>query len=157
MVQRVCLVSGGTGGHLMPALVLARAMRSCGHQPMLVTEGRAVERELVARELPDVPEMSLPSANGSRLGLPMWLLRATVAARRLLRERGVDCVVSTGGRPSVPMGIAARSLGVPLYLLEQNAVVGRANRFLQPLAQRIYHGLPPIDRTGPRALMTGTP
>lgn len=157
MVQRVCLVSGGTGGHLMPALVLARAMRSCGHQPMLVTEGRAVEREFVARELPDLPEMALPTSRGSRFALPFWLLRATVAARRLLRERAVDSVVSTGGRSSVPMGLAARSLGVPLYLLEQNAVTGRANRFLQPLAQRIYHGLPSADRTSARALLTGTP
>jgi UDP-N-acetylglucosamine--N-acetylmuramyl-(pentapeptide) pyrophosphoryl-undecaprenol N-acetylglucosamine transferase len=89
--------------------------------------------------------------------LPFWLLRATVAARRLLRERAVDCVVSTGGRSSVPMGLAARSLGVPLYLLEQNAVTGRANRFLQPLAERIYHGLPCADRTSARSLMTGTP
>ena len=157
MVQRVCLVSGGTGGHLMPALVLARAMRTCGHEPMLVTEGRAVERELVARELPDLPEMALPSSRGSRFALPFWLLRATVAARRLLRERAVDCVVSTGGRPSVPMGLAAKSLGVPLYLLEQNAVTGRANRFLQPLAQRIYHGLPSNDRASARSLLTGTP
>jgi len=42
MVARVCLVSGGTGGHLMPALVLARALRERGHAPLLVTEGREV-------------------------------------------------------------------------------------------------------------------
>ena len=57
MAQRVCLVSGGTGGHLMPALVLARALLLRGHEPLLVTEGREVERELLRRELPDVPAM----------------------------------------------------------------------------------------------------
>jgi UDP-N-acetylglucosamine--N-acetylmuramyl-(pentapeptide) pyrophosphoryl-undecaprenol N-acetylglucosamine transferase len=157
MVQRVCLVSGGTGGHLMPALVLARALRTAGHDPLLVTEGREVEREILRRELPDVAGVELPVANGSRLGLPWWLLRATAAARRLLRDRAVDAVVSTGGRPSVPVGLAARSLGLPLFLLEQNAVTGRANRWLSPLARRIYHGLPAVATVGPRALLTGTP
>ena len=157
MVQRVCLVSGGTGGHLMPALVLARAMRARGHEPVLVTEGRDVEREFLRRELPDVTGVELPSSRGSRLALPMWLLRATAAARRLLREQAVDAVVSTGGRPSVPVGLAARSLGIPLYLLEQNAVTGRANRWLLPLCKRIYHGLPAPSAHGPRALVTGTP
>src|SRR5688572_5203923 len=156
-MQRVCLVSGGTGGHLMPALVLARALRTGGHEAVLVTEGRDVEREMLRREAPGVAEVELPCPRGSRLTLPFWLLRATAAARRLLRERAVDCVVSTGGRPSVPMGLAARSLGVPLYLLEQNAVTGRANRWLSPFAQRIYHGLPAAFGLGPRALVTGTP
>ncbi|HEX5053566.1 MAG TPA: UDP-N-acetylglucosamine--N-acetylmuramyl-(pentapeptide) pyrophosphoryl-undecaprenol N-acetylglucosamine transferase [Planctomycetota bacterium] len=157
MVQRVCLVSGGTGGHLLPALVLARALRERGHEPLLVTEGREVEREILRRELPLVTEVSLPVAHGSRLGLPWWLARATVAARHLLQEQGVDSVISTGGRPSVPVGFAARSLGVPLFLLEQNAVTGRANRLLAPFARRIYHGLPAAAARGPRSLVTGTP
>ncbi|MBZ0152673.1 MAG: UDP-N-acetylglucosamine--N-acetylmuramyl-(pentapeptide) pyrophosphoryl-undecaprenol N-acetylglucosamine transferase, partial [Planctomycetes bacterium] len=141
-VRRVCLVSGGTGGHLMPALVLARAMRGRGHLPLLVTEGREVEREILRRELPDVREVRLPPAARVRLALPIWLVRATFAARRLLREHGIDDVVITGGRPSVPVGLAARSLGLPLYLLEQNAVMGRANRWLQRFARRVYQGLP---------------
>lgn len=157
MVQRVCLVSGGTGGHLMPAMVLARAMQASGHRPLFVTEGREVEREMLRRQLPDVDGVELPPAGRSKLALPLWVLRATAAARRILREQQVDCVVSTGGRPSVPVALAARSLGKPVYLLEQNAVTGRANRILSPLAQRIYHGLPAPDAGAPRALVTGTP
>lgn len=156
MVRRVCLVSGGTGGHLMPALVLARALQQRGHEAMLVTEGREVERELLRRELPDVAEATLPAAPG-RLGLPLWLARATVAARTMLRDHAVDFVVSTGGRPCLPVGLAAKSLGKPLFLLEQNAVTGRVNRWLSPLARRIYHGLPVAGGFGPRALLTGTP
>lgn len=163
-VRRVCLVSGGTGGHLMPALVLARAMRGRGHLPLLVTEGREVEREILRRELPDVREVRLPPAARARLALPIWLVRATFAARRLLREHGIDDVVITGGRPSVPVGLAARSLGLPLYLLEQNAVMGRANRWLQRFARRVYQGLPfaTVAAAGgaterPRFVLTGTP
>jgi UDP-N-acetylglucosamine--N-acetylmuramyl-(pentapeptide) pyrophosphoryl-undecaprenol N-acetylglucosamine transferase len=157
MVQRVCLVSGGTGGHLMPAMVLAKAMQASGHSPVFVTEGREVEREMLRRQLPDVDGVELPPAGRSRIALPFWVLKATAAARRILREQRVDCVVSTGGRPSVPVALAARSLGKPVYLLEQNAVTGRANRILSPLAARIYHGLPAADATSARALVTGTP
>ncbi|MBL8728638.1 MAG: UDP-N-acetylglucosamine--N-acetylmuramyl-(pentapeptide) pyrophosphoryl-undecaprenol N-acetylglucosamine transferase [Planctomycetes bacterium] len=157
----MCLVSGGTGGHLMPALVLARALQQCGHEAMLVTEGREVERELLRRELPDVAEARLPAAPGRgglpSLGMPFWLARATVAARAMLREHAVDFVVSTGGRPCLPVGLAAKSLGKPLFLLEQNAVTGRVNRWLSPMARRIYHGLPVPGGLGARALLTGTP
>jgi UDP-N-acetylglucosamine--N-acetylmuramyl-(pentapeptide) pyrophosphoryl-undecaprenol N-acetylglucosamine transferase len=156
MVARVCLVSGGSGGHLMPALVLARALRARGHQPLLVTEGRVVEREFLARDAGDLDEVDLHGRQPSRLGLPFWLWRATLHARALLRERAIDTVVSTGGRPSVPVGLAARSLGVPLFLLEQNAVTGRANRWLRPFAARLYLGLPGAGDRG-RALLTGTP
>jgi len=157
MVKRVCLVSGGTGGHLMPALVLARALRASGHEALLVTEGRDVERELHRAALPDVPGVELPPVGRSRLALPFWLLRATARARRLLREQQVDCVISTGGRPSVPVALAAKSLGKPVYLLEQNAVMGRANRLLQPVATRVYHGLPADGMSVTRGLVTGTP
>lgn len=156
MVKRVCLVSGGTGGHLMPALVLGRALARAGHAPMLVTEGREVERELLQRESREFEEVDLVGGRPSRLGLPLWLLRTTLGARSMLAQRHVDAVVSTGGRPSVPVALAARSLGKPVFLLEQNAVTGRANRWLTPFARRIYLGLPgspPCDR----ALVTGTP
>ena len=181
MVARVCLVSGGTGGHLLPAIVLARALRERGHEPLLITEGREVEREILRRELPEVApssgaissgviagggrgasgrtgidEATLPAATG-KLSLPFWLARATLTARRMLQEHAVDCVVSTGGRPSLPVGLAAKSLGLPLYLLEQNAVTGRVNRWLSPFAARIYHGLPVVTPLGKRGLVTGTP
>jgi UDP-N-acetylglucosamine--N-acetylmuramyl-(pentapeptide) pyrophosphoryl-undecaprenol N-acetylglucosamine transferase len=160
MVKRVCLVSGGTGGHLMPALVLGRALRERGHEALLVTEGREVEREFLQQQRgPGIEEIDLPEGRPSRFGLPLWLLRTTRAARAILREREVDCVVSTGGRPSLPVGLAAKSLGKPLFLLEQNAVPGRVNRCLLPFARRMYLGLPPAGKepAAGRAVLTGTP
>lgn len=157
MVERVALVSGGTGGHLMPAMVLARAFADCGLEPLLVTEGRDVERELLRRELPQAAYAELPPSRRSRWALPLWLGRAMVAARRLLRAHGVGAVVSTGGRASVPVALAAKSLGLPLFLLEQNAVIGRANRWLARFAHRTHCGLPGPHLAGPRARLTGTP
>ena len=99
--------------------------------------------------------MSL-SVGGGRLGLPIRLARATLQARNFYKTEKIDLVVGTGGRTSVPAAVAARCLGVPLFLLEQNVVVGRANRLLTHLAERIYYGLPP-QRLVRQGVLTGSP
>ena len=124
----------------------------------MLTEGRAVESALLDRCAPmsDRIEAAQLKVGGSGLGLPLRIVQAVVAARRFYKENGVDLVVGAGGRTTVPAALAARSLGVPVFLLEQNVVTGRANRMLTPLARRIYHGLPP-QNPGRRGVVTGTP
>ena len=153
MVQRVCLVSSGTGGHLLPALTLARALRDSGEEPILVTEGRDAERVLL-RDCPCRAE-SMPF-RGGRLGMPLRLMQATLRARKFLRREKVDVVVGAGGSTTVPMALAARSLRLPVVLLEQNAVTGKANRLLAPLAHCTYLGLP-SQHPPRRSVVTGTP
>jgi UDP-N-acetylglucosamine--N-acetylmuramyl-(pentapeptide) pyrophosphoryl-undecaprenol N-acetylglucosamine transferase len=140
----------------MPALVLARALRARGHAPLLVTEGREVEKEFLDREVSGVEAACLPEGKPTKLQLPLWLLKATLRARRMLKERNVDSVVSTGGRASLPVALAARSLGKPVFLLEQNAIAGRVNRWMLPFAARMYLGLPGPDMSK-RSCFTGTP
>ncbi len=152
MVRRVCLVSGGSGGHLLPALSLARALRANGRDAMLVTEGRDTERTFLRGSGFATREVAL----GGGVALPFRIARALFQARRVLREEGVDLVVGTGGRATVPVALAARSLGIRVCLMEQNAVPGRANRLLARLASRIWLGLP-TTRPLQRALVTGTP
>ena len=153
MVKRVCLVSSGTGGHLLPAVVLADALGREGHETLLVLGGRAVEDAMLEHVPCKTDRLPL---SGSRLGLPLRVWSATRRARQILRDRDVDVVLATGGRTSVPVGLAARSLGLPMYLLEQNATTGKANRLLLPLARRIYLGLPTLRKVR-RSLFTGTP
>ncbi|MEZ5963319.1 MAG: UDP-N-acetylglucosamine--N-acetylmuramyl-(pentapeptide) pyrophosphoryl-undecaprenol N-acetylglucosamine transferase [Planctomycetota bacterium] len=152
MVRRVCLVSSGTGGHLMPALALARALRGAGHHAVILTEGRPAERALLQGS--GLPSRELRVGGGLRL--PLRLARATVSCRHLLQRERVDVLVGTGGRACVPAALAARSLRIPVCLLEQNAVLGRANRLLAPLARRLWLGLPPV-RVLQRGVVTGTP
>jgi UDP-N-acetylglucosamine--N-acetylmuramyl-(pentapeptide) pyrophosphoryl-undecaprenol N-acetylglucosamine transferase len=153
MVKRVCLVSSGTGGHLWPALVLAEALRDRGHETVLLTEGRRVEQEFLSRVGCRAETLDL---RGSGVGQVLRMARGTVDARRVLRDSDVDAVVCTGGRTSVAAGLAGRSLGLPLALLEQNAVAGKANRLLAHLADRVYLGLPPV-RGVRHGVLTGTP
>ena len=153
MVKRVCLVSSGTGGHLWPALVLAEALRERGHETVLLTEGRRVEQEFLSRVGCRAETLDL---RGSGVGQVLRMARGTVDARRVLRDADADAVVCTGGRTSVAAGLAGRSLGLPLALLEQNAIAGKANRLLAHLADRVYLGLPPV-RGVRHGVLTGTP
>jgi len=152
MVGRVCLVSGGTGGHLLPAVALARALRGAGRDALVLTEGRPAERALL--DGTGLPARELRVGGGLRL--PFRLARATWSCRRLLQREAVDLVIGTGGRACVPAALAARSLRIPVCLLEQNAVPGRANRLLSHLARRVWLGLPPL-RPIARGTVTGTP
>lgn len=153
MVKRICLVSSGTGGHLWPALVLGEALRAEGHDTVFVTAGRDVERALLERVGRRAESLDV---RGRGIGRLVALARGTFAARRLLRREHVDAVVCTGGSTSVAAGLAGRSLGLPLAVLEQNAVPGRANRLLARFAERVYLGLPPV-RGVRHGMVTGTP
>ena len=64
---------------------------------------------------------------------------ATLAARRLLRSERVEVVLGLGGLVQLPVVLAARSLGLPVALLEVNAVMGTTTRRLAPLAARVLH------------------
>lgn len=148
------MVSSGTGGHLTPVLAVARGLAARGHETLLVIEGRPAEHALLS-EGQVVKARSL-GLGGSGAGLVVRIARATFAARRLLRSEGVRLVIGTGGRTILPVALAARSLGIDLVLMEQNAVPGRANRLLARWARRVYVGLPgPLQ--WPHAVFTGTP
>jgi UDP-N-acetylglucosamine--N-acetylmuramyl-(pentapeptide) pyrophosphoryl-undecaprenol N-acetylglucosamine transferase len=131
----VVFAGGGTGGHLFPGLAVAA--RLADEMPMVrisfAGSGKDFERRQVAaagfdyvpiacaplpRRLRDVPGFVLANLSGYR------------AAKRFLAGQQVAAVVGLGGYASVPMARAAVRRGVALLLLEQNAVPGRATRWL---------------------------
>lgn len=152
MSLRIILAAGGTGGHLFPAEALARALAARGAEPVLVTDPRT------AGFTADVPGLSVhrlplqPMRGGvvGRLRGGFGLCAGTLAARGLLRRLQPDAVVGFGGYPSVPTVFAARNLGRPILLHEQNAVLGKANRTLASRATRIATSFPRLRLLDPR-------
>jgi UDP-N-acetylglucosamine--N-acetylmuramyl-(pentapeptide) pyrophosphoryl-undecaprenol N-acetylglucosamine transferase len=155
--KTVVFAGGGTGGHLYPALSVARALPSV--EPVfLVPPGRGDEERLNG-EFRCVPFLS-PRVDRAALLYPAKLAWAVHRARRLLKELHSAAVVGLGGYASVPVSLAARTLGLPLYLMECNAVPGRANLLLSRYAQGIGLGAGSArTRFRPRApcRVTGTP
>ena len=143
----ILLAAGGTGGHLFPAVALAAALRERGAAVELVTDARALK---YGGEIPVDAIHSLPAATTTGAGA-LNKARATavlglglLAALALLPRLKPRAVVGFGGYPTVPPLLAAWLLGAPSVLHEQNAVVGRANRFLAPRVSRIATGFPEI-------------
>ena len=157
--MRVAFAGGGTGGHIVPGLHLVSRSLAGEGAPALedvvwFTSGRAVESrvlEAVPSELPwKRVQLSLEPPGGgapTKLRLLLRTPSATLRARRELREHGAQVLLCLGGFTTLPAALAARSLGLPIVLLEINAAPGQATRVLSKLAARVLHAwrgtLPP--------------
>lgn len=142
----IVLAAGGTGGHMFPAEALARALLGRGRRVVLVTDRRG---QAFGNSLPDVPIHRIRAAQIGRgaVGKACTLVELVLGygqARGLLRALGPAAVVGFGGYASAPTVHAAGRLGLPVVLHEQNAVLGRANRWLAKRAGVIATSFPEV-------------
>jgi UDP-N-acetylglucosamine--N-acetylmuramyl-(pentapeptide) pyrophosphoryl-undecaprenol N-acetylglucosamine transferase len=150
-VSRILLAGGGTGGHLMPALALADALRALRPdvEPVLVGAERGVEATILPNRpyrfhlLPAEPLYRRSWWRNARW--PLLLPRLWRAARRVLDAERPGLVVGTGGYASAPVLVAARLRGIPLALQEQNALPGVATRWLARWARQVHLGFPEAE------------
>lgn len=161
---RVLLAGGGTGGHVYPALAVARALDEAGVDVEFVGTSRGLEGRLVPEAgwvLHEVEARPLARRLSlSSLRLPLVVLRATRSVVALLRERQVDAACVFGGYVSVPLTLAARRTRTPLVVHEQNAVPGLANRLAVQWAEAVAVSVPGSrERFGDpdRVVLTGNP
>jgi UDP-N-acetylglucosamine--N-acetylmuramyl-(pentapeptide) pyrophosphoryl-undecaprenol N-acetylglucosamine transferase len=141
----ILLAAGGTGGHLFPAAALAAALTERGAQVELATDSRALRfgEDFPARAIHAFPAATTTDAGGLAKARAAFTLGAGLASALLkLRRISPQAVVGFGGYPTVPPLLAAWLLGIPSALHEQNAVMGRANRFLSPRVKIIACGFP---------------
>jgi UDP-N-acetylglucosamine--N-acetylmuramyl-(pentapeptide) pyrophosphoryl-undecaprenol N-acetylglucosamine transferase len=158
------LAAGGTGGHLFPAQALAEALIARGWSIVLASDERVAG---LAQDFPAERRLGLSSATFRR-GDPIGLARAGIAvmrgagqARALYREIGPHVVVGFGGYPSAPALVGAIIDKRPTVIHEQNAVMGRANRFLASRVTRVACAFPTLLKAPPRvagrATVVGNP
>ena len=148
----ILLAAGGTGGHLFPAEALANELAARGVPVELVTDERALKYggAFPARAMHRV-RAATPTGGSivSKASAVAQLGVGFFEALALLRRVKPLCVVGFGGYPTAPPALAASVLGIPTVLHEQNAVMGRANRFLAGRADRIATGFAQLK--GPSA------
>ena len=144
----------------MPALAIADELRARGAQVEFFGGERA-EAELVPAagyRLHPLRVAGLSRTSPLRAARAAALaLAAAGAARAALRRMGADAVIGAGGYVAAPVGLAARSLRLPLFLCEADSHLGVANRLLAPLARRVFLAFPIAGRDGPRYTVTGRP
>lgn len=144
--RTVLVMAGGTGGHVMPALAVAEALRCDGWRVVWLGTRAGMEARLAVEKGFDMAWVKVAGVRGkgllAKLLLPANLVAAFwQAARAIFRERP-DVALGLGGYVAFPGGMMASLFGKPLVIHEQNAIAGLTNRVLACLADRVLLGLP---------------
>lgn len=160
-VKSVVVMAGGTGGHVFPALAVAESLRARGVRIHWLGTRAGIEAELVPARQFDMTYLDVSGVRGQGLArlllAPFKIVRAVVAAMRVLRAVEADCVIGLGGYVTGPGGIAARLLGKPLLIHEQNAVAGFTNRQLSCMATRVLEAFPGAFPPSQKVVCVGNP
>jgi UDP-N-acetylglucosamine--N-acetylmuramyl-(pentapeptide) pyrophosphoryl-undecaprenol N-acetylglucosamine transferase len=139
------LAAGGTGGHLFPAQAVAGELLRRGQRVVVMTDGRGHN---YGAAFPGAEIATVPAATFSGLSPLKWISAAArimagvVLAFRKLRRIRPQAVIGFGGYPSLPIMVAAWLARIPRALHEQNAVLGRVNRLIAPVAGTIVASFP---------------
>jgi len=155
------IMAGGTGGHVFPALALARELRARSWQVVWLGTRRGLEARLVPAEQIAVEWLSVGGLRGKGmliwLSAPLKLMRALLQALAVIRRRRPALVVGLGGFVAGPGGVAAWLSRRPLLIHEQNAIAGFTNRCLAHLARRVLTAFPGSFAPQVRAQVVGNP
>lgn len=164
-MKRLILTTGGTGGHIFPALAVAEAVgqQEPDCQILFVGGDRGPERRWV--EQAHIPFVALPArgvlGRGIKsLGTVFWLTRSFFKAWKLLREQKPDVVLGLGGYAGFTCTLAAAFMGIPTAIHEQNSVPGVTNNILARWVDRIFVSFPDMDAprfSGQNVVVTGNP
>lgn len=142
----VLIMAGGTGGHVFPALAVADELRTRGATINWLGTGRGIENRLVPAANIALHLIKVEGVRGRGLiGLlkaPFLIIYALLQALSVIRHIKPDVVLGFGGFASGPGGLAAKLLGKPLVIHEQNAVAGTTNCLLAKIANQVLAAFP---------------
>ncbi|HXG39999.1 MAG TPA: UDP-N-acetylglucosamine--N-acetylmuramyl-(pentapeptide) pyrophosphoryl-undecaprenol N-acetylglucosamine transferase, partial [Candidatus Limnocylindrales bacterium] len=165
--MRLLIAGGGTGGHIYPALAVARSLRARPDAPELVWVGghRGLEASLVRAAGIPLHRLVLRSLRTVDLDVhlvldPVRLALSVPQAAALLARLRPAAIFTTGGYVSVPVLLAARPLGIPAVLWEGNVLPGRSVRLTARLARVVCVSFAETCRRlalGGPCYVTGTP
>jgi len=161
--KRILIAGGGTAGHTNPGIAVAEALVEMGWASPedigFVGSTRGNEATLVPAagfSLDTLPGRGIPRKIGiAAIKSIGELVRGQLEARSLLKERDPEVVLCLGGFAAFAPSVAARTLGIPVVVTEQNARASAVNRFVGRFARRCALPFPPTDL--PNGVLTGNP
>ena len=144
MAKRCLIMAGGTGGHVFPGLAVANALRKEGWDIYWLGTAERMEAQVVPKHNIPIHFIPVKGLRGkgvsARLQGAVALVKSLFSARRIIKRLQPDIVVGFGGYASGPGGVAAKSLGIPVIVHEQNAAAGMTNKLLSKIASRVLLG-----------------
>jgi UDP-N-acetylglucosamine--N-acetylmuramyl-(pentapeptide) pyrophosphoryl-undecaprenol N-acetylglucosamine transferase len=144
--NKVLIMAGGTGGHVFPALTIARELLARGAQVEWLGTRNGIEARVIGATQIPLHFISVSGLRGSgllkKMLAPLVVGFALLQALRAIVRIKPGCVLGMGGFATGPGGLAARLLGKKLLIHEQNAVAGMTNQLLFPLASIVMEAFP---------------
>ena len=157
----ILVMAGGTGGHVFPALAVAECLRERGEQIIWLGTRAGIEARVVPAANIAIEWLNVQGLRGkgiaSLLLAPFRLLRACWQALLILRRTRPKAVLGMGGFASGPGGLMAWLLSIPLFVHEQNSIVGLTNRILSRFATGVYVAFPQAAQAIQGAECIGNP
>ena len=164
--MKIWIATGGTGGHVFPALSVAAELVNRGHKVIISSDGRVLK--MVKEGKPTKAKTVFVWASGvgakSKIKQMLALMKICVSALALTLRfifNRPDRLVAFGGYASVPAVFAAHIWKIPTYLHEQNAAIGRANKFALRWVKTLMTSFHTVDglpkQTNVTVVYTGLP
>lgn len=159
--NKIMILAGGTGGHVMPALAVAQHLQRQNVSVHWLGTHHGIEARLVPAA--HIPISYIEIEGIRRNGLMKWLsapvriFRAILQSIKVFRRERPSCVLSMGGYVAGPGGIAAWVLGIPLVVHEQNAIGGFTNRILSRFAKKVMVAFPKALKHKETVMEVGNP
>lgn len=159
-IQRVIISGGGTGGHIYPAISIANAMKEIDSSIEFLFVGAEGKMEMEKVPKAGFKIIGLPIVGIQRtqvwknLFFPFKLLKSLWLSVKILREFKPDVAVGVGGYASGPLLLAAKFLGIPYYIQEQNSFAGITNKALAAKAEHIFVAYPGMEKFFPAEKIT---
>jgi UDP-N-acetylglucosamine--N-acetylmuramyl-(pentapeptide) pyrophosphoryl-undecaprenol N-acetylglucosamine transferase len=155
------IMAGGTGGHVFPGLAVAAELRARHGEVVWLGTRRGLEARLVPQHGIDIEWITIAGMRGRGIlayaSAPFRIASAVAQALAVLRRRRPAAVLGMGGFVAGPGGFAAWLTRKPLLIHEQNSVAGTTNRWLAPLADRVFAAFPGSFSPKVRAEVIGNP
>ena len=140
------MMAAGTGGHVFPALAVAKKLQQDGCQVSWLATPSGMENRLLKEQNIAIYQIDIQGVRGNgivrKLAAPFKILKATFSAMRYMKQLKIDAVAGFGGYVAGPGGLAARILGIPILIHEQNAVAGFTNTQLSRIATTVCQAFP---------------
>lgn len=159
--KHVMMMAAGTGGHVFPALAVAKALQQQGVDVSWLATPAGMENRLLKNHDIPIYQIDIQGVRGNGLVrkalAPFKILKATISAMRYMKQLKVDAVAGFGGYVAGPGGLAARLLGIPVIIHEQNAVAGFTNTQLARIAKSVCQAFPETFPAQAKIVTTGNP
>jgi len=159
--KHVMMMAAGTGGHVFPALAVAKELQQQEIQVSWLATPAGMENRLLKNHDIPIYQIDIQGVRGNgavrKLLAPFKILKATLSAMRYMKRLKVDAVAGFGGYVAGPGGLAARALGIPVIIHEQNAIAGFTNTQLSRIAKKVCQAFPNTFPESAKIVTTGNP